>query len=180
MAQPQTFEQATKFSDRKIYVEAGDGFQLVECAAGVAEAAAADHGDRHARRGGQRSQHQRSFVADAAGGMLVDFARRQGRKIEHVAGMQHRVGQGCGFSARHALQNDRHQPGRHLIVGNFAVGVGADQAFDLGAGQLDAVALFADHIDGAESLCDRRLAHWRRNPSGSSSVMCACLGPDAP
>ena len=175
------FEHAAKFCHGKIHVEAGDGFQLVERAAGVSQTAPADHRNSDASRGGQRSQHQRSFVADAAGGMLVDFLGRQRGKIEHVARMQHRIRQRRGLWPRHAVQHHRHQPRRHLIVGNIAVRVGVHQAFDLGPRQLDAIPLFADHIDGAERLRHGgRSAHWRRNPSGRSSVMCACFGPVAP
>ena len=93
MAQPQISSTRRNSGDGKIHVEAGDGLEFVERAAGVAEAAAADHRHRDARGGRQRSEHQRSLVAHAAGGMLVDFSCGQRREVEHFAGAQHRVGQ---------------------------------------------------------------------------------------
>ncbi len=72
-------ERAAEFCELQIYVEAGDGFQFVERAAGVAEAAAADHGHVEAGRGNDGSDDERSFVADAAGGVLVHFRAREDR-----------------------------------------------------------------------------------------------------
>ena len=69
----------------------------------------------------ERSEHERSLVADAAGGMLVDFLRGQETEVEHFAGVQHRVGQSGRFLARHSAQDDRHQPGGHLVIGNASV-----------------------------------------------------------
>ena len=70
---PHSRRTRAKFFEREIDVEAGDGFELVERAAGVSEAAAADHGNGQAARSDDRSEDERSFVADAAGGVLVDF-----------------------------------------------------------------------------------------------------------
>ena len=51
--------------------QAGDRFQLVGGAAGVAEAAAGEHHHLDAADGEDRRQHQRHRVGDAAGGVLV-------------------------------------------------------------------------------------------------------------
>ncbi len=67
----------------ELRIEARNGFELVESAAGVAEGPAADHGDadagnagvgwmRKAGGGENRGDEQRGLVADAAGGVLVD------------------------------------------------------------------------------------------------------------
>ncbi len=78
------------------------------------------------------------------------------------------------------LQQHGHQPCRGLVVGNLAARVAIDQGRDFWLRQLAAVALFADHVDGANGSAIPGGAHLRRNPSGRSSVMCACLSPLAP
>ena len=42
------FESVEELSEIELGVEAGDGFELVECASGVAEGTARDHGDADA------------------------------------------------------------------------------------------------------------------------------------
>ena len=59
----------------------------------MAEAAAADHGNGEAARGDDGSEDERSFVADAAGGMLVDFFAGKSGQIEDFAGIQHGFGE---------------------------------------------------------------------------------------
>ena len=66
-------EHAAELFERKIYVEAGDGFEFIERAAGVTETAAADHGNGEAASGDDGSEDERGFISDATGGMLVDF-----------------------------------------------------------------------------------------------------------
>ena len=51
---------------------AGDGIELVERAAGMAEAAARDHRHKGAAGGEHGGEHQADIVADAAGRMLVE------------------------------------------------------------------------------------------------------------
>ena len=108
----------------------GIDFKLVERAAGMSQAAAADHGNRHAGGGCKRRQHKRSLVAHAAGGMLVDFLRRQRREIEHFARVQHRIRQRSSLGSRHAPQHHRHQPRGNLIVRDIAARVSVHQGFD--------------------------------------------------
>src|SRR5205814_2178348 len=57
-------QNPAKLSDREIYIEARDGFELVQRAAGVAESAAADHRNNQSGRGGKRRKHQRRLVTD--------------------------------------------------------------------------------------------------------------------
>ncbi len=87
--QPQALEHAAKLAQRQIDVEAGDGLQFVQRAAGVAKPAAADHGNSDAGCGDNRRDDERSLVADAAGGMFVHLGARNVGEIEHFAGMQH-------------------------------------------------------------------------------------------
>jgi len=52
-------------------LEAGDGIEFVERAAGDAEAAPGNHRHAKAEAREQRRERERDFVADAAGGMFV-------------------------------------------------------------------------------------------------------------
>ena len=67
--------------------------------------AAADHRHRQSAGRHDRRKNQRSLVADAAGRMFVHFFPGKSRKIEHFAGMQHRLGQRADFSARSARES---------------------------------------------------------------------------
>ncbi len=73
-------------------VVAGDRVELVERAAGVAEAAAGDHRHRAAAGGDDRRQHQRHLVADPAGRVLVEH-RPAEVPLQHLARVRHRGGQ---------------------------------------------------------------------------------------
>ena len=77
-------------------VEAGDGFELVQGAAGVAEAASGDHGDADAGdavRGGSGEasggddgcDEKGGLVADAAGGVLVDGEGVEGCRCRRLS-----------------------------------------------------------------------------------------------
>ena len=170
-----------EFGHGEAYAKSRNGFKFVECASGVAESAAADHGDEEAASSDQRGQHQRSLVADAAGRVLVDFFRREKTEIEDFAGMQHGVCERGSFLARHSAQHDCHQPCGHLVIGNAAIGTALHEVSDFSGGQFTAIALFADEIDHAEPRWrSARLAHLRRKPSGSRSAMGLCFGPFAP
>ena len=64
-------EDAGEVLDGELGVEAGDGFELVEGASGVAEASAGDHGDGEACGGDDGGDEEAGLVAYAAGGVLV-------------------------------------------------------------------------------------------------------------
>src|SRR5208282_204632 len=130
------FKNAMEFGHRQADAKSGDGFQFVERASGVAQTAAADHGDEEASGGNQRSKHKRGLVPDAAGGVLVHFFCGQKAEIENFAGVQHGVRQSGGLFARHSAQHDGHEPGGHLVVGNAAVIISAalDEVSDFSGG----------------------------------------------
>ena len=82
-AAPHCARMSRDLGEGELGVEAGDGFELVESAAGVAEGAAADHGDddsgdsfgggmSEAGGGEDGGDEEGGLVADAAGGVLVD------------------------------------------------------------------------------------------------------------
>ena len=76
-------KDAPEFIQLEIHVEARNRFELVERAAAVAEAAPADHRDVESGGSNHRRNHERSFVADAARRMLIDFGRGETRPIEN-------------------------------------------------------------------------------------------------
>ena len=127
---PHALENAAELSQRQIDVEAGDGLQLVQRAAGVAEPAPADHGDGHAGCGNHRGNDERRLVADAARGMFVDLRARNVGEIKDFAGVQHRASEGAQFRAVHSPDEHSHQPGGHLIVGNFVLSIGTHKKVD--------------------------------------------------
>src|ERR1700731_1053166 len=110
-------EDAAKILEREIHVETGDGFELVERAASVAEAASADHGDVEAGGSSDGSDDEGSLVANASGGMFVHFGGGEIGKIEDHAGMQHSFGESGEFGARHAAPDDGHEPSGKLVIG---------------------------------------------------------------
>ena len=76
----------------KIYVETWDRFELVESAACVPEAAAADHRYANATGSNDGRDDQRSLIANTARGMLINFFPREVAPIQHLAGVQHSAG----------------------------------------------------------------------------------------
>ena len=149
-------------------VEAGDGFELVERAAGVAEAAAGDHRDADAGDSGGRGcgeagggedggDEERGLVADAAGGVLVDGEGVEGGGVEDLAGVAHGGGEGGELAGVEAALEDGHEERCYLGVGDelffgSAVDDGADEGLDFGVGEGVAVALAKDDVNGMDGL----------------------------
>ena len=102
--------------------EAGNGIELVERAAGDAEAATGNHRHAEAEAREQRRERQRNLVADAAGGMFVHERARVFRKFQHVAGIAHGQGERGGFGGVQSAKENRHEKRGELVIGNFAGG----------------------------------------------------------
>ncbi len=66
-------QNPAKLFERQIYVETRNCFQLVERAAGVAQATAADHRNGKAARRNDRSKNEGSLIANPPCGMFVHF-----------------------------------------------------------------------------------------------------------
>ncbi len=137
----QLFERALFI---EIDVEAGNALELVERAAGDAESASGNHRHPGFVAGEQRRQHQRNFVAYAAGGMFVDLRRRILRILQHAAALHHRLGQVLRLGRRHSAEINRHRPGANLVIRNFAESEICDQRFDFISGQFLTVTLLLD------------------------------------
>ena len=63
--------------------------------------------------------------------MLVRRGARPAGKVQDVAGVQHGIGQGGRLRGRHAAEVDGHGHGRHLVVRQFACGIGLHKGPDL-------------------------------------------------
>ena len=124
---------------------AGDGVELVERAAGMAEAAAGDHRHVGAAGGERRGEHQADIVADPAGRVLVDHRPRQ-VPGEHAAGVAHGAGQRHALVAVHAAEEDRHGEGGDLALGDDAGGQPVDEEADLLGRERAAVAFAGDDL----------------------------------
>ncbi len=137
-------------------VKAGDGIELIQRAAGQAEAAPGDHRDPEAEAGQQRRERQGDFVPNATGGVLVHQGARVIRKAQHVARVPHGEHERAGFGLSQAAKIDGHQEGGHLVVRDLAGGIGGDGLLDLGRVKVLTVPL---RLDEGEEIHAPELAH---------------------
>lgn len=144
-------ENTAKFFEGEIHVEAWNGFEFIERAAGVAEAAAADHRNGEAARCNDGRENERSFIADAAGGMLIHFFPGKIGEIDDFSGIEHGLGERGDLGTIQAAEPSGHEPGSHLVVGNFAARVAGDEEINLLARMFTGIAFFADQVDGAHA-----------------------------
>ena len=112
-------------------LEAGNGIELVERAAGDAEAAPGNHRHAEAEAREQRRERQRHLVADAAGGMLVHERALVLGKFQHVAGIAHGERERGGFGGVQSAKINGHEHRGHLVIGNFPGGEFADEFLNL-------------------------------------------------
>ncbi len=140
----------------EINAKSRDRLELVERSAGVAEAAPGNHGNEHAARRYQRRETDGNLVAHAARRMLVDFGARNVVEVQHLARLQHRARERDGLRVRHAAQEDGHEERGHLVVGDLAHSVIANDVGDLVGGEFATVTLLRDELhDGRHgSGCD--------------------------
>ena len=137
--------------DGEVDGEPGNGLELVERAAGVAEPAAAHLPDRHSAGGDDRPDCDRRLVADAAGRVLVDnLAAERGAEVERAAAADHRVGERVGLGGVQAAEVDGHAEGGELVVGDLAARVAEDQLGELVGGELLPVPLPLDQLRRAD------------------------------
>ena len=126
---------------------AGDGFELIDRAARVAEAPAGHLGHLAAETRDNRCNDQRRLVADAAGGVLVDGFVAEPAQVHRIARAHHRIGQDGSLMVGHTLVEHRHGKGGHLVIGDGAVRKALDDKADLVVGQDAAVTLLFNEID---------------------------------
>ena len=138
--------------------EAGDGLELVEGAAGVAEPSSRDHGDGDAGGGDERCEDEGDFVADAAGAVLVGLGGGDVGEVEYLAGAEHLAGPGGELRVVHAAEEEGHEQGRHLVVGDGAVGVAGEEVGELFVGEVAVVALSLDEFGDKHGRAPHRKA----------------------
>ena len=146
----------------------------------MSQAATADHGNQQAAGRDYRCQNERGFIAHSAGRVLVDFFAGKFGEIQNLSRVQHGGRQGRRFGPRQSSQDGSHQPCRCLVIRDLGFRVTTNEEFDLAPRKFVAIAFFADDVNGTKA--GRRRAgglsiHFRRNPSGRSSVICACFQP---
>ena len=129
--------------------EAGKALQLVDGAAGVAEAAPGHLGDLEPAGRDHGAQHQARLVPDTAGGVLVRLDPGDGTEVKDIPGALHREGEVQDLTVVHPAQQDRHAHGGHLVIRNDAGGIVRDHVPDFFRGQSLAVALLRDEIGHA-------------------------------
>jgi len=174
------FEDAAEIGEREGSVKAGNGFKFVQGAAGVAEAAAADHGDGESSRGDDRGEDEGGFVANAAGGVLVHLFHGQVEMIDDFAGVQHHFGEGGDLGVGEATNPGGHEPGGHLIIGDFALGVAGDEESDFFAGVLPGIAFLTDEVDSTHAIgtnSETSIGAKRRQRNGAER---SCIGRRLP
>ena len=129
---------------------AGNGLQLVEGAACVAEAPARQLRDGRAAGCHERSQDERHLVADATRRVLVDGRARKSLEVHPVSGADDRARPPRELGDREPAPEDGHEQRGDLLVGDRALDVGADDPVDLGVGEGVGVPFRADdvhHVD---------------------------------
>ena len=129
--------------------EAGNALQLVKRSACEAQPPAAHLGHGQAGTRHQRPHHEGRFVPHAAGGVLVHHARRHVVQVEHLPAAGHDVGEHGRLFRRHAAEEDRHAPGRGLIVGYLAAHVALHEPANLLFCEDVAVPFLGNNVYGA-------------------------------
>src|SRR3981081_4059168 len=134
----------------------------------MTEAPPADHrdddpwnsfGGRMSEAGGRedRGDQKGCFVADSAGGVLVDGEGVERFGVGDLSGEAHGLGE-CGqFSRIEAAEKDGHQEGGDLGVGDElpfwgALDDGEDEGADLGVSESESVAFVQDYVDRMDGV----------------------------
>jgi hypothetical protein len=84
--------------------------------------------------------------------MFVDFWRRVLRIFEDAPAFQQRRREMLGLYRGHSLEEHRHGPGTHLIIGDQTRGKSLDQELDFCLRQLLTFALFFDERGDVHDL----------------------------
>jgi hypothetical protein len=100
--------------------ETGDGLKLVDCAAGKTETTAGHFRHRHTGRCDQRRKNESGGIGNAAGAVFVDLDTGDSGQVDSSPGIGHGDGEGSSLGGGHAAEEDGHEEGGDLIVGDFA------------------------------------------------------------
>ena len=83
---------------------------------------------------------------------LSTFGGESLRILEHPPAPHHRGGQLPAFRGRHSAKEDRHRPGAHLVIGDFAAREAGDQELDLLGAQFAPSRFFSIRLGMCISL----------------------------
>ena len=72
--------------------------------------------------------------------------------IHDFAGVQHGFGERGEFGVGEAPKPGRHQPGGHLIIGNFVAGVTGNEVVDFLAGVFPGIPFFSNQVNSAHAI----------------------------
>src|SRR5262249_13186978 len=156
---------------RDLDAKAGNGLELVEGAARMAEPAPAHLPERDAARRDEGPDGDRRLVSYPTGRVLVDDRpAERGVQIEGASTrderLRHRLRLGRGQTA----EVNGHEKRRHLVVGDRAVRVAEHQLLHLVGGELLAVALALDQSRGVDHASSAtKTTDARRTRSGPSN-----------
>src|SRR5436309_13137012 len=106
--------------------------------------------------------------------MLVNFRFRDVREIEYLAGMKHGVRQPCRPACTHAVEKDRHQQRRRLIVSHRAARHAVNEERNLLVREAAAIAFLLDHI-----LRSQTHPHYTRSSKITACTVTASPRPTA-
>jgi hypothetical protein len=92
----------------------------------------------------KRHQDQRGLVANATGGVLVDFRFGDMREVDHLARKHHFFGQIRRFLRGHIGKIDRHEQRRELVLRHFSIKRAVNDVANFFLTKLATVALLFD------------------------------------
>lgn len=129
-------------------IVAGDRFEFVECAAGVAKAATGDHGHEAATGRDERAEHQRDEIAHAAGRVFVHHRPGEVAPIQNLPRVAHGEGEGDALLDRHSFEQRGHRERGDLAFADRAFDHSVDELGYLRSLKRGAVAFFTDDLLG--------------------------------
>ena len=175
---------ATNSASSSLDAKAWNRFKLVECAAGVAQAAPAHLGERHIARCYERPERDRRLVADAAGRMLVDSGPTKRGQIDDVTTLDHGLREHTGLGGCHSAKERCHEKRGHLVVGHLVARVREDQLAELSRLELMPSRLRSIRSTariGALDGDDRRAADAaRRHAAAEPGIYGCAASPSSP
>ena len=92
------------------------------------------------------------LVADSARAVLIGSDAVDAAHIEDIAAVAHSLGQREGLAVVESVEADRHEPRRHLIVGDIAVRIAVHNVFYLLVGEGDSAFGLVDDIDYVQNF----------------------------
>ena len=113
----------------------------------MAETTSRHHGNSNTARRHHGGEGDADLVTNTACGMLVDLCGWNVAEVEDLARLEHCFSPRTEFLGAESPDEDRHQEGRHLIIGDPVGGVFGDDPLQLVGKQCPSVSLALDQFD---------------------------------